>query len=92
MAERREHSRWHPPRREFVPPVTHGTENIMADEPHKGYLHEGDRVEWNTSPGKTRGRVEKKLTSETHIKGHKVAASKGKSGSCGTLRSTAHKM
>ncbi|MDQ3556222.1 MAG: DUF2945 domain-containing protein [Gemmatimonadota bacterium] len=42
----------------------------MADE-----LHKGDEVEWNTSQGKTSGRVEKKLTSETHIKGHKVAAS-----------------
>jgi hypothetical protein len=36
----------------------------------------GDKVEWNTSQGKTRGTVKKKLTSETHIEGHKVAASK----------------
>lgn len=36
----------------------------------------GDKVEWQTSQGKTQGTVEKKQTSETHIKGHKVAASK----------------
>jgi hypothetical protein len=35
----------------------------------------GDRVEWNTSQGKTRGRVTKKQTSPTKIKSHKVAAS-----------------
>ena len=39
-------------------------------------LKKGDKVEWNTSQGKTHGTVEKKQTSETHIKGHKVAASK----------------
>lgn len=38
-------------------------------------LHKGDHVEWETSQGKTRGVVEKKQTSPTHIKGHKVAAS-----------------
>jgi hypothetical protein len=38
-------------------------------------LKRGDKVEWNTPQGKTRGRVEKKLTRETHVKGHKVAAS-----------------
>ena len=43
----------------------------MADE-----LKKGDKVEWNTSQGKTHGTVEKKQTSETHIKDHKVAASK----------------
>lgn len=42
----------------------------MADN-----LRKGDEVEWNTSQGKTHGKVQKKLTSETHIKGHKVAAS-----------------
>lgn len=39
-------------------------------------LKPGDRVEWDTSQGKTHGTVEKKQTSETHIKSHKVAASK----------------
>ena len=36
----------------------------------------GDKVAWDTPQGETHGVVEKKLTSETHIKGHKVAASK----------------
>jgi Hypervirulence associated proteins TUDOR domain len=36
----------------------------------------GDKVEWDTSQGKTHGTVEKRQTSETRIKGHKVAASK----------------
>ena len=39
-------------------------------------LKKGDKVEWNTSQGKTRGTVKKKLTSSTQIKGHKVTASK----------------
>jgi hypothetical protein len=39
-------------------------------------LKKGDKVEWDTSQGKTHGTVEKKQTSETHIKGHKVAATK----------------
>lgn len=36
----------------------------------------GDKVEWETSQGTTYGTVEKKQTTETHIKSHKVAASK----------------
>ena len=39
-------------------------------------LKQGDKVEWNTSQGKTQGTVEKKVTSSTKIKGHKVVASK----------------
>ncbi len=39
-------------------------------------LKKGDKVEWNTAQGKTTGEVKKKLTSETDIKGHHVAASK----------------
>jgi hypothetical protein len=35
----------------------------------------GDRVEWNTSQGKTTGKIKKKLTSPAKIKTHKVAAS-----------------
>lgn len=35
----------------------------------------GEKVEWNTSQGKTTGEVKKKLTSPTDIKGHHVAAS-----------------
>ena len=34
----------------------------------------GDKVSWNTSQGETRGEVVRKVTSEAHIKGHKVAA------------------
>lgn len=41
-------------------------------------LKKGDKVEWDTSQGKTHGTVVKKQTSETHIKTHKVAASKDK--------------
>ena len=35
----------------------------------------GDKVIWNTSQGRTHGTIVRKATSETHIKGHKVAAS-----------------
>lgn len=45
----------------------------MAEE-----FEKGDRVSWETSQGRTDGVVEKKQTTETHIKGHKVAASKEK--------------
>lgn len=41
----------------------------MAEE-----LRKGDDVEWETSQGTTHGTVQKKLTDETAIKGHKVAA------------------
>jgi hypothetical protein len=36
---------------------------------------QGDRVQWNTSGGTTTGVIQKKLTSETHVGGQKVAAS-----------------
>lgn len=39
-------------------------------------LKVGDKVAWHTSQGKTHGKVVRKQTTETHIKGHKVAASK----------------
>ena len=39
-------------------------------------LKRGDRVEWNTSQGKTAGKVVKKLTSKTRIKGHTAKATK----------------
>ena len=35
----------------------------------------GDRVEWDSSGGRSVGKVVKKLTAPTKIKGHKVAAS-----------------
>jgi hypothetical protein len=46
----------------------------MADDRD---LKKGDRVEWNTSQGKTTGEVKKRVTSKTKIKGHEVKASKG---------------
>ncbi|WP_374599611.1 DUF2945 domain-containing protein [Brevundimonas sp.] len=36
----------------------------------------GDAVKWDHSQGTTKGKVVKKVTSPTEIKGHKVAASK----------------
>jgi hypothetical protein len=36
----------------------------------------GDRVSWNTSQGRTSGKVVKKLTSKTRIKAHTATASK----------------
>lgn len=36
----------------------------------------GDKVEWETSRGKTEGTVKKKLTAPTKIKNHEVKASK----------------
>ncbi len=38
-------------------------------------LKKGDHVEWNTPQGKTSGTIKKKLTDETDIKNHHVAAS-----------------
>jgi hypothetical protein len=35
----------------------------------------GDKVEWNTPQGKTRGTVKKKLTSRTEVVGQTIAAS-----------------
>lgn len=39
-------------------------------------LHKGDKVTWESSGGKSTGKVVRKLTSPMQIKGHKVAASK----------------
>ena len=39
-------------------------------------FRQGDKVKWGTSQGETRGKVKKKLTSRTKVKGHTVAASK----------------
>lgn len=39
-------------------------------------LHKGDKVSWDSSGGHSVGKVVKKVTSTTHIKGHKVAATK----------------
>lgn len=45
-------------------------ENAMAT------FSKGDKVSWNSSQGKVEGKVVRKATSPTTIKGHKVAASK----------------
>jgi len=42
----------------------------MADD-----LKKGDKVKWKSHGGEAHGTVEKKQTSPTRIKGHKVAAS-----------------
>ena len=39
-------------------------------------LKKGDHVTWGTSQGETHGVVEKKLTSETKIKGHTAKPTK----------------
>ena len=39
-------------------------------------VKEGDKVKWNTAGGETQGTVEKKVTSETKIKGHVAKATK----------------
>jgi hypothetical protein len=39
-------------------------------------LKAGDKVSWDSSGGHSTGKVVKKQTSPTQIKGHKVAASK----------------
>lgn len=39
-------------------------------------LKAGDTVEWDSSGGHSKGKVVRKLTAPTQIKGHKVAASK----------------
>ena len=43
----------------------------MSDKTFKA----GDKVKWDPSHGVTTGKVVKKVTSETRVKGHKVAAS-----------------
>ena len=40
-------------------------------------LKAGDKVEWDSSGGHSVGKVVKKVTAPTRIKGHKVAASTG---------------
>ena len=39
-------------------------------------LRKGDKVSWSSHGGTAHGKVVKKLTGETTIKGHKVAASR----------------
>jgi len=49
-----------------------GYRRVMADD-----LRAGDRVSWNTSQGRTRGRVVRKLTSDITIEDFHVTASAG---------------
>ena len=42
----------------------------------KDTLKVGDKVEWESSGGKTTGTIKKKLTAPMKIKSHEVAASK----------------
>jgi len=44
----------------------------MAQEKN---LKKGDQVEWSSHGGKAEGKVEKKLTEDTKIKGQKIRAS-----------------
>jgi hypothetical protein len=37
-------------------------------------LKAGDKVKWDTSQGETHGKVQKRLTRTTHIKGHTAKA------------------
>ena len=39
-------------------------------------LRKGDKVEWSSHGGKAEGKVEKKLTDDTKIKGQQIRASK----------------
>ena len=49
----------------------------MADKPpKKSEPKAGDKVSWKSHSGTAHGKVVKKQTSPTQIKGHKVAASK----------------
>ena len=41
-----------------------------------GTFKAGDKVQWKSSQGTVTGKVKKKLTTSTDIKGHHVAASK----------------
>lgn len=41
-----------------------------------GTFKAGDKVAWKSSQGMVKGKVKKKLTAPTDIKGHHVAASK----------------
>jgi hypothetical protein len=40
-----------------------------------GTFRQGDRVSWETSQGRTQGKVVRKLTADTEIEGFKVSAS-----------------
>ena len=47
-----------------------------SDKGSSDKFEKGDKVTWETSQGTTTGKVKKKLTSDTDIKGHTAKASK----------------
>jgi hypothetical protein len=48
----------------------------MAQKENKSAIKTGDHVEWDTSQGKTQGKVTKKVTATAKVKGHTAKASK----------------
>ena len=52
-----------------------GSGSSDSDSSDSDSFEKGDRVEWNTSQGKTTGTVKEKLTETTDIKGHTAKAS-----------------
>jgi hypothetical protein len=53
----------------------HGS-TAAAEDPMASKLEPGDKVTWKTAQGTTKGKVVKKLTRATQIKGHVAEASK----------------
>ena len=49
---------------------------LMPGMANDSNLSKGDKVKWKTSQGATKGKVEKRITSDTKIKDNKVKASK----------------
>lgn len=54
------------------PSDTHRPDRSAA----RDLITKGDKVAWNSSQGEVKGKVVRKATTPTRIKGHKVAASK----------------
>ena len=63
-----------PPERALCPAGSGGER--IDDMAAEKFLKAGDTVSWESSGGHATGKVVKKVTSPTQIKGHKVAASK----------------
>lgn len=61
-----------------IAPLTSSPRRLSAwiEETLIANVKKGDKVTWRTSQGETEGRVVKKQTSDTKIKGHTVKASK----------------
>lgn len=53
-----------------------GSSSSSSSSNSSDQFQKGDRVQWNTSQGKTTGTVQKKLTEPTDIGGHTAKASK----------------